>query len=179
MRLICSRFVQQSPWLNKSQDWQLIFLSLFSINIYFMSEAKTILSTYLYPNLWSRLVRFYKETLRCSLLSPSAYHPRSRGLNWKVDKVWWPFSVINLKFKSSQLSWRWIRVTTLSILKCPATCPVQCLMSRNVNKIFFADLEILDLTNPTHCLGVLLSLNSRQSGPQKSPVAISGKVPNI
>ena len=50
-------------------------------------------------------------------------------------------------------------------------CHVQCLMSRNVNKIFFADLEILDLTNPTHCLGVLLSLNTRQSGHQKSPVA--------
>ena len=31
---------------------------------------------------------------------------------------------------------------------------VQCLMSRNVNKIFFADLEILDLTNLTHCLTI-------------------------
>ena len=41
-------------------------------------------------------------------------------------------------------------------------------MSRNVNKIFFADLEILDLTNLTHCLGVLLSLNTRQAGHQNS-----------
>ena len=32
---------------------------------------------------------------------------------------------------------------------------VQCLMSRNVNKIFFADLEILDLTNLTHCLSII------------------------
>ena len=28
-------------------------------------------------------------------------------------------------------------------------------MSRNVNKIFFADLEILDLTNLTHCLTII------------------------
>ena len=135
MRLNCFIFVAQWTWLNKSQDWQEISPALFLINIYFMSP----------PYKWS-----------CQPTGQTQTHKHVlsfiiKPLNWWYHQEYSAAGQTSLYDSHDQ-----------EIQKYPNMTYVQCLMSRNVNKIFFADLEIQDLTNLTHCLSPIQSTGPDQ-----------------